>query len=306
MPHILSPLEYVDCDLCGSKSHKLLYRKQSKFRNLTFSICRCNECALTFTNPRIPESLAREVYSEDYYKGEGVDSHFKGETKQKEGDAHALIRCIEHITGKSHLRLLDAGGGAGLVTAAAQARGHEAHFTDLSAAAVRQASEKGLIAHLGKPESLLNRFAGHFDVVVALEVIEHVYSPKQFLKAASDLLVPGGLFVFTTGNVGEARWQRESWGYFDIPEGHLYYFGTITMNRYLSEAGLNERLSPYYYFFKQWWAVRLLQRLGAVQLPEDFIARTKFQRLFIWIAFHIEKVLGRERYAWAKKPTTRC
>ena len=37
-----------------------------------------------------------------------------------------------------------------------------------------------------------------FDAIVAIEVIEHLYSPKQFVSRAYSALIPGGLLIITT------------------------------------------------------------------------------------------------------------
>ena len=49
-------------------------------------------------------------------------------------------------------------------------------------------------------EQLLAEGAGPFDVVLTMEVIEHVADPGEFLRTCSRLLAPGGLLIVATLN----------------------------------------------------------------------------------------------------------
>jgi 2-polyprenyl-3-methyl-5-hydroxy-6-metoxy-1,4-benzoquinol methylase len=52
-----------------------------------------------------------------------------------------------------------------------------------------------------------------FDVVVSLQVIEHLYHPERMLKSVRELLAPQGKFILTTPNLGclAARVMGERW-----------------------------------------------------------------------------------------------
>ncbi|MES1914511.1 MAG: hypothetical protein MHM6MM_006573 [Cercozoa sp. M6MM] len=49
-------------------------------------------------------------------------------------------------------------------------------------------------------EELAETHAGHFDLVVSLEVIEHVQHPAEFVKSLAKLLRPGGVMFLSTLN----------------------------------------------------------------------------------------------------------
>ena len=62
-------MEYVDCDLCGSSKHEpiacqtdLLHRTTEKF----FTVVRCCDCGLHFTNPRPTKEEIGKFYASDY------------------------------------------------------------------------------------------------------------------------------------------------------------------------------------------------------------------------------------------------
>jgi 2-polyprenyl-6-hydroxyphenyl methylase/3-demethylubiquinone-9 3-methyltransferase len=104
------------------------------------------------------------------------------------------------------LRLLDAGCGGGLVTEpmarlGAHAVGLDAGDANIKAAMVHANSvEVDVDYRVGTVEGLLASNEEPFDIVLALEVVEHVQDAAQFLKDCASLVAPGGLMVMATLN----------------------------------------------------------------------------------------------------------
>jgi hypothetical protein len=67
-----------------------------------------------------------------------------------------------------------------------------------------------------------------FDVVTAIEVLEHVVDPLLVLSRIRSLLKTRGLFLYTTGNAYPYRRKLASWPYV-IPEIHISFFEPGTM-----------------------------------------------------------------------------
>ena len=104
------------------------------------------------------------------------------------------------------LRLLDAGCGGGLVTEpmarlGAHAVGVDAGDSNIKAAMVHaDAVHVDVDYRVGTVEGLIAAGEKLFDIVLALEVIEHVPDPAQFLADCAKLLAPGGILIMATLN----------------------------------------------------------------------------------------------------------
>jgi len=104
------------------------------------------------------------------------------------------------------LRLLDIGCGGGLLSEPMTRLGFAVTGVDASACnigtAQAHAAEGGLtIDYLcSTAEELLAQGAGPFDLILNMEVIEHVAEPGAYLRDCAALLAPGGLMIVATLN----------------------------------------------------------------------------------------------------------
>ena len=104
------------------------------------------------------------------------------------------------------LRLLDIGCGGGLLSEPMSRLGFAVTAVDASArnigTAKAHAEPQGLDIdyRCATAEQLEAEGAGPFDVVLNMEVIEHVADPAAYLKTCARLLKPGGLMIVATLN----------------------------------------------------------------------------------------------------------
>lgn len=103
----------------------------------------------------------------------------------------------------SHKTVLDIGCGAGILTNALAKEGHTVFGIDLSAKSLEIAEQydqtKKVTYQVANAYSLPYPDKS-FDVVCAMDVLEHVEEPRLLISEASRVLVPGGLFFFHTFN----------------------------------------------------------------------------------------------------------
>ena len=120
-------------------------------------------------------------------------------------EAHfALAKGLK--TPLTGLKLLDIGCGGGLVSEPMARLGADVTGIDASEANIKTALTHARSGGLdidfraGTAEALLAEDAGPYDVVLNLEVVEHVANPAAFLKTSAQLLAPGGVIILATMN----------------------------------------------------------------------------------------------------------
>ena len=105
----------------------------------------------------------------------------------------------------SGLTAIDVGCGGGLATEPLARLGARATGLDVTeenvAAAKAHAAAEGLdIDYRVETAEALAATGAQYDLVVSLEVVEHVPDPDAFLRAVSALVAPGGLLILATIN----------------------------------------------------------------------------------------------------------
>ena len=114
-------------------------------------------------------------------------------------------RDINSFDSYEGLSIMDVGCGGGLVCEPLARLGAKATGIDADVQAIEvateHAQENGLdIEYQAKTTTELVADGQKFDVVLALEIIEHVDSPEQFVEEIVKLCKPNGLVIFSTLN----------------------------------------------------------------------------------------------------------
>ena len=133
-----------------------------------------------------------------------------------EARARLVARLIQLKLGRGKRRVLDVGCGWGVTLAYLEAQGHDVTGLDVGRSALQMLDSPDRHLILGDiergplPESAI----GSFDVVLALDVLEHLDYDTAALKNLAQLVRPGGLVVVTV----PAR--PDLWSEFDEIQGH--------------------------------------------------------------------------------------
>lgn len=165
--------------------------------------------------------------------------------------AHAyLLPTLLHLledTGSRHL--FEIGCGNGWVANELTRRGFEVRGIDPSAEGIAfaQANFPQLdLAQASAYDDLAAHY-GRFPVVYSLEVVEHLFDPRQFMRRARDLLAPGGRLILSTPFHGywknlalalSGRMDRHWDPLWD--GGHIKFWSEASLGRLISEAGFED------------------------------------------------------------------
>lgn len=144
---------------------------------------------------------------------------------------HILLQKIRKIReGKPAGRILDVGCGAGVFFDALEGFG-EIEGVESDVAAVEQSGRWRRAIHVGELDRSFT--PGHaFDLILLLDVLEHLHHPEDVLRRAAELLAPGGLVLVT---VPSFDWL---WTSHDDLNHHLKRYTAAEMRDLLGRAGL--------------------------------------------------------------------
>ena len=178
----------VPCPLCDNTS-------SAPERVLNgYALESCGACGFSFVNPQQQEAEVTRG-STDRETDELVRLYSEiASVPSVQAQYKARLRLLEGLSPERG-RLLDFGCAAGHFVEQAQARGWEAHGTELGEWAADAARRRGVRnVHVGMLATL-GLEAESFDVVHAAQVFEHLPTPRVQLKQLVELLKPSSISI---------------------------------------------------------------------------------------------------------------
>jgi SAM-dependent methyltransferase len=226
------------CRICGTATRRV-GPVHGNYSGRDYELRRCDSCHFAFIAD--PWTEFEQIYDDRYYDGQGADPlvDYRFELSEPERtirryEWQGVTRLVERLMGGLRgVQWLDFGcGNGGLVRYALQHTGAQAcGFEEGSIAADARQLGIPILA----PDALGEQ-ATTFDVVTAIEVIEHTLDPLVELRKIRRLLRPGGLLFLTTGNAAPFASDLQQWSYI-VPEIHVSFFEPDTLERALVESG---------------------------------------------------------------------
>jgi 2-polyprenyl-3-methyl-5-hydroxy-6-metoxy-1,4-benzoquinol methylase len=234
-------LEYVTCDLCGSRELHALYTRPDEML-----VAECKDCGLAFLNPRPKSGCIGKLYDETYFQKSSQDiqcgySRYLSDDGRQVLLETARIRlgALKKFWSPHGKRCLEIGCATGEFCQVLAQSGAVTTGVDLSEFVIQAARDRypSLDFRIGDIEAVSG--TQKYDAVFAFELIEHVISPKEFLSTAKELIADGGLLVLTTPNLDCGKQSGfERWIGFHGSFEHLYFFAPETLHRYGKTTGL--------------------------------------------------------------------
>jgi len=178
-----------------------------------------------------------------------TDYHYEIE---KSSHAHAYLRSsvekqLARLTNGGDKRIFDLGCGNGSTADWLQGMGYEVSGVDPSESGIKLANKHFSQCDLrvGSCYESLHETFGRFPILISLEVVEHVYAPREFAKCIFTLLQPGGFAIVSTPYHGYLKNLAIAvTGKFDNhftalwDHGHIKFWSKQTLARLFQETGL--------------------------------------------------------------------
>jgi SAM-dependent methyltransferase len=220
------------CCACGS-----ITEHDFRFHVNGWRIFQCRLCGTGCTDAHGFDPAL--YYTEDYFCGghaDGYSDYLGSEEVLRPEFARSVDFIRRYRPGG---RLLEIGCAYGFFLM--EARGHfDVIGLELATEAADHARDAGLHVLQGEPDEKTLREIGNVDVIVMLDVIEHLPDPRQTLALCRRYINPGGIIVITTGDFGSvlARSAGKKWRLMTPPQ-HLWFFTGEGMRRLATGAGFS-------------------------------------------------------------------
>ncbi len=227
-----------------------------------FAYRQCRACGVLFIDP-VPEGRLSEIYPSNYYSY-AAPSHSPVHAVKSLLDRRFFGSILQQLAGSS-LRVLDIGGGAGWQLKAlrqSDTRVSRTQVVDLDPGAQKLAEANGHAYFCGRVEDF--ETDERFELIVLLNLIEHVRDPRRVMRKVRELLAPGGLVLVKTPNwqALDARvFRNASWAGLHCPR-HWVLFTRESFEKLTGEVGLVAR-SASYTQGAPFWAASTLAWLAA-------------------------------------------
>ena len=262
----------LHCHICGSQDIETIvssplrkkesgevggFSPTSPDFGIFYGLAQCKKCRIVFS--LVDEKTivdARKLYSDvkdDLYLSQEAERSL---TYQK-----VITHIKDFVPGKA--RLLDIGCSYGFFLKAAKEHGLQTDGVELSREACKYCRQTwgidvfcGEVGEAGFPEN-------HFDIVTAIEVIEHLADPKAFLSQVKRILKPGGILYLVTPNLASLSSRILRYRWWSYREMHLYYFSRKTINGFLNNNGFSVlSTTPYKKTFRLNYIMRQFNQIG--------------------------------------------
>ena len=175
-------------------------------------------------------------------------SYHRPDAAHSHGYLMPIVEAILESLGQNK-SIFEIGCGNGATAGILTSKGYDIVGVDPSNSGIAVARESfpECRLELGSTDDDLAGRYGQFDVVLSLEVIEHVYSPKRYVQVVRSLLKPGGCAIISTPyhsylkNLALALSGRMDNHFTALWEGgHIKFWSPKTLGSLFAGAGFEQ------------------------------------------------------------------
>jgi 2-polyprenyl-3-methyl-5-hydroxy-6-metoxy-1,4-benzoquinol methylase len=254
------------CPVCGSRESSLFaHARDVEYCTSyeSYSYLSCGQCGSIYLQSP-PADRLNEIYPANYYSYETSQQLTSLPDRIKSHLDARLFRKLIRLLPNDNLRVLDVGGGSGWLLSLIRSvspRVKSTHEVDIQERARSAAESAGHVYHCCRIEEFSSEES--FDLILLLNLIEHVTDPGAVLVAMRKLLSPHGLILIKTPNVDtlDCRlFRNHNWGGFHCPR-HFVLFNRQSIMDLGQRCGLRVEKIIYTQGAPQ-WAASILGWLG--------------------------------------------
>ena len=234
-------LKKAFCEACDN--HKI----NSAFKKNGFMYKTCSSCQSLLLSPRPNPEKLNTFYRSSKSAAYWANTFFPSvaEIRRKKIFRPRIIK-IKKICDQHNLnvkKITEIGSGSGIFLEEWVKKFPETRCTAIepSRDMAEQCRKKGIHVFEGFVEQTKKCHIASADLVVCFEVFEHVYSPFKFLKAAANLVRPGGLMVLSTLSIDgfdlQTLWNQST----QInPPHHLNFYSLAALKKIFLKSGFSD------------------------------------------------------------------
>ena len=194
-----------------------------------FWLRECRQCGFQFKDPIINQARLMECYAKASSHNWDIDP----DPLWRQFDVLEAV-AKRHANGR---RVLDIGCFNGAMLTFFDTS-WEKFGIEPSRDAVKLAESRG-VRVLGASLDEFDRSTGAFDVILAIDVVEHIVEPLPFFQRVSELLAPNGIFVILTGDNQAIAWRLQGGNYWysSLPE-HVSFYSQKSLDEIGRQTGM--------------------------------------------------------------------
>lgn len=224
------------CIVCNSVTSKVLIETEFPLFEYPgkFKIRKCDKCGLLFNSPRITNDELFKLYSNNYYFFESYESdEFPRIT-------NLYLRTIALVQSElKEKNVVEIGSAKGYLLALMKNLGWDVQGVEISTEASDYAQSKlNIPTFTGTIDDYaIELKMKKFPIALAIDVIEHVPNPIEFLINIDKILLDGGLLIIDTPN-GDSKnieYLGLKWPAFN--PFHIYFFSISNIQTLLTRMG---------------------------------------------------------------------